>query len=178
MNKKEKYLQEIEIKVKNILSDLFQSESIKLKEINRLKNKLGKKISLLENEVSELRQTRQSIEKRYDTLKEAGDVQFASAKNELENLLNYIDNDKETFIKQAEEVMQELQRYIHGFEIETANMVEEAEDEFGETVERLKGIRKEIEEKVENVKKDSSEKWKDIKAWFDGKRKSVREYIA
>jgi DNA repair exonuclease SbcCD ATPase subunit len=178
MNTKEKYLELTEIKVKNLLSELYESESEIQKEKMKTKEKLTHKITVLENEYSDLTKKRKELQDKFEQLKSLGDAQWERAKGDFDLLLKYVEGDKETFIDKAEIVIRELGDKIQEIEDKTVDTAADVKDELTQKIKELQVTKKELQEKIDTIKNDTGDRWRDIKHWFIEKTKSVKEYIA
>lgn len=178
MKTKEKYLEQTEIKVKNLLSELYESESETQKEIMKTKEKLNHKITELESEYNELSRNRKELQDKFEQLKSVGDIQWESARKTFDLLIKYMEGDRETFIKKAEIIIEELGHKIHEIENKTVGAASDVKDELTKKANDLKISRKDLQEKINSIKNDSDDRWREVKYWFIEKSKSVKEYIA
>jgi len=171
MEIKDKYLEKTEIKVKNLLSELYEYESEVQKEKMKIKEKLSYTIEVLEKEYKQLTQKRKELQEKFEKLKAVGD-------NEFEVLLNYIEGDKESFIDKAESLINELGDKIQELEDNAVDTAVDVKIDLAKKTNELKNTKKELQEKLEIIKSDTDDRWRDIKHWFIDKSKSVKEYIA
>ncbi len=178
METKEKYLEQAEIKVKNALSDLYETESDTLKAIRKTREKLDHKLTELKSHYAEVIKQRELLQDKYKHLKEARDKQWQKSKEEFELILEYIEGDKESFIQKAENVIAELGVKILEIEKKTSDTASETKAAFTKRIEELKTSNADLQEKIDKIKTDTSDKWKEVKHWFFEKSRIVREYIS
>jgi len=178
MKTKEKYLEQTEIKVKNLLSEMYESESEIQKETMKTKEKLNHKISDLESDYINLSKKRKELQDKFENLKTVGEVQWEHAKDDFDLLLKYVEGDKESFIDKAETVINELGDKIQEIEDKAVHSASDIKDELTQKVNELKISKQELQNKIDTIKSDTSDRWRDIKHWFIEKTKSVKEYIA
>ncbi len=178
MKTKEKYLEQTEIKVKNLLSELYESESEIQKETMKTKEKLSHKISELESEYSELTKKRMELQEKFEQLKSVGKVQWENAQQDFDLLLKYVEGDKETFIQKAEMIIHEIGLKIKEIEDKAVDTASDVKNELTQKANELKLSQKELQEKIDTIKSDTSDRWREIKHWFIEKTKKVKEYIA
>ena len=178
MELKEKYLEQTDIKVKNLLSELYESESKTQKEIFEIKKKLRKKINELENKHQKISMKRENLIDEYNELKYATGVEWESEKHKFNELLNTIEGDKDTFIVKAESVVNDLAENIRKIEEKGSLVGEDMKDELMKKAGELNEFKQELQNKIEEIKNDSSDRWRDIKHWFIEKSNKVKEYIS
>ncbi len=175
METKEKYLEHAEIRVKNLLSYLYESESDSLSEIAKLKERLQKKISGLEEYIATITKQRGELQSRLDDLKKAKDDQWEKAKEDLELQIKYVEGDRETFIHKAELILSDLGSKIQDLEEKAVNAASDAKTDLNERLKDLKKSRDDLEEKMHKIKTDASDQWEEVKDWFMDKYKSLKE---
>ena len=178
METKEKYLEQAEIKVKNLLSDLYESESDTLKETGKIRDRLNQKISDLKEHYSDITKQRTDLQEKFNQLKKADDTHWEKAKEEFEVTLNYVEGNKDNFIQKAEALISELGNQIQEIEEKAVSAASDVKDVLGQKVNDLKDFKGDLQEKLDKIKNDSGDKWKEIKHWFIEKSKSVKEYIS
>lgn len=175
METKEKYLEQAEIRVKNLLGYLYESESDSLNEIAKLKERLSEKISSLEGYISHITKQRGELQSRLDDLKKAKDVQWEKAKEDLELQIKYVEGDRETFIHKAELILSDLGSKIRELEEKAVNAASDAKTDLNEKLKDLKKTKDELEEKMRRIKADTTDQWKEVKDWFIDKYQSIKE---
>jgi len=178
METKEKYLEKAEIKVTNLISELYESESDTLDQISKTKEKMRNKLDDLKTHYTEIINQREELENKYRYLKEAGDAHWENAKKEFELTLQYVEGDKDTFIQKAETVLLEMGEDIYNLEEKAKEAASDVKKELNEYIDDLKNTREELKEKLENIKHDSSETWRDIKHWFIEKSRGIKQYFS
>ena len=177
METKEKYLEQAEIEVKTLLSDLYEEESYTLKEISRIRDTLQHKVSALENEFNDVSKKRKELQEKFNRLKEAGDEGWTKVKEDFELALKYAEGDRESFIQKAEKLLNDIGTKIGELEEKAVNATEEVRNNMNDKIKNLNISRDELQAKVNKIKEDSTDKWKEIKHWFAEKSKSVKDYI-
>ena len=166
MKTKEKYLEQTEIKVKNLLSELYESESETQKEILKTRDKLDQKITELEAQYEESNKKRKELDEEFKKLKDVETRQWENAQKDFDLLLKFVEGDKETFIEKAESVINELGSKINELEDKAVDAASEVKDNLSEKTNDLKIAKEELQQKIDSVKSDSGEKWREIKHWF------------
>lgn len=177
MKAKEKYLEKTEIKVKNLLSELYESESEIQKEMMKTKEKLNLKINDLEKEYSEITKKRQELQEKFEQLKSVGDVEWENARKDFDLLLKYVEGNKETFIQKAEIIIKELGDKIQEIEDKTADVASDTKNDLTKKANELNISKQDLQEKIDSIKSDTSDQWREIKHWFIEKTKAVKKKI-
>lgn len=177
METKEKYLEQAEIKVKNLLAYLYEDESDTLKEISKTRETLNQRITDLEKKHADITKQRKELQEKFNHLKDVGDNQWTKTKEDFELTLKYVEGDKESFIQKAEGLITEIGSKIQELEDRAVDAATEVRADIDEKVKDLKISREELRSKVNRIKKDTGEHWKEIRRWFVKKSKSVKEYI-
>jgi hypothetical protein len=174
MNNKKIYLAEQEIKVKNNLADLYDTESKVLNDIRSLKLSITQKREQLE----QLREKRENLQESYNYLKDSnGDDNWEKRKHEFELALDYAEGDKDSFVEKADIFIHELGEQITNLERKVEEQGEHAAQKTIDLLKELKVKRNELNEKIEEVKNDSSDTWKKVKHWFHEKSEHVKNYF-
>lgn len=177
MQAKEKYLEQAEIKVKNLLSDLYESESKMQKQIFETGKKHNQKIEELKNQYKEIKKRRTELVDKFKQLKDADRSQWGNVQKDFDMLIQHIEGDKKTFIKNAESALQELGSKILDLENRATEAATDVKNDLIKQANDLKISKKELKEKIDSVKNDSTEKWREIKHWFIEKTKSLKDYL-
>lgn len=178
MKTKEKYLEQAEIKVKNLFSELYESESEIQKEILTTKEKLSRKINELETQYKEVSKKRKELDEKFNQLIKTGDVQWENAQKDFDLLLKYIEGDRDTFIQKAELVINDLGAKIKEIEDKAVDAASDIKDDLTKKADELKVSKEELQEKINSIKNDSGDRWRDIKHWFIEKSESVKKYMS
>lgn len=177
METKEQYLEQAEIKVKNLLGYLYESESESLNEISKLKNRLTKRIAELEDYVANLDKQQKELQDKFNALKNMPQNGWQKAKEDLELHIKYVEGDRESFIQKAEIILSEMGNKIQELEEKTLEAASDAKTELNKRIDELKSYREDLNEKIKKVKNDTSDQWKDIKKWFMERYNAVEKYM-
>lgn len=172
-----RYLEESEIKVKNLLSDIYESESNVLKESKTIRYKSISKIENLDREYNALINKHKELEEKFDKLRKADDSKWEKAKSEFELAIRFVEGDKESFINKAEKKVRNLSARISELESRMADTTEDIRDNLQQRLDDLEINREEIQNRIDEIKKDSGEKWREIKLWFLAKTRNLEDKI-
>lgn len=173
METKKRYINENEIKVKNLLSDIYENESRLLKHIHKKKDQLAE----LENEYKHQKKIRNDLMDKFDKLKDSGSSDWEDNKAEFEMTLSYAEGDKDSFVQLAESILNDINEKISEGEEKMKEAADKSQEKLSDLIEDLKTRKNELQEKLNEVREDSGEKWKDIKHWFFEKSKTAKEYF-
>lgn len=172
-----RYLEESEIKVKNLLSDIYESESNVLIESKNIRNKSINRKENLDREYNTLINKQKELEEKFDKLRKADDSKWEKAKTEFELAMQFVEGDKESFINKAEKKVRNLSARISELESRIADTTEDIRNSLQQRMDDLEISREEIQNRIDEIKKDSSEKWREIKLWFLAKASSLEDKI-
>lgn len=173
---KEQFLKTAEIKVKNLLAELYEDESKALAEKKSTTEKYNRLIVDLDKKIDELQNKRDQLQSKFRRLT-TDTSSWHDAKKDFETILNYVEGDKDTFIKNAEEAIKVLNDKLADFEKKIDESTGEAREKFVEMYHNMKVNRDDLAEKLDEVKKKADDSWKDVKHWFLEKARSFKEYI-
>lgn len=177
MNNKTDYLKENEIKLKTLLSDMYTNESEMLARIHRKKEKLDElkaELSELEKEYKEQNDLREDLTKKFEELQNSKSADWEKFKSEFEMALNLAEGDKSSFVKKAEEFLDDLSDKVLEMEKKVQKSSAKTKGKYQKMLDELKGRREDLQKSLDEAKADSGEAWKDIKHWFNEKSKSIR----
>lgn len=176
---KMRYLEESEIKVKNLLSDIYESESKVLKESKTIRNQSLNRIENLDHEYNALINKQKELEEKLDKLRiaEADDSMWEKAKSEFELAIRFVEGDKESFINKAEYKVRNLRVSISELESRITYSAEDIKESLQQRMNDLEKSREEIQNRIDEIKKDHGEKWREIKHWFLAKTRSIEDKI-
>ncbi len=172
-----RYLEESEIKVKNLLSDIYESESNVLIESKNIRNKSINRKENLDREYNTLINKQKELEEKFDKLRKADDSKWEKAKTEFELAMQFVEGDKESFINKAEKKVRNLSARISELESRIADTTEDIRNSLQQRMDDLEINREEIQNRINEIKNDSSEKWREIKLWFLAKTRSLEDKI-
>lgn len=173
METKNRYIIENEIKVKNLLSDIYENESSLLQDIQKNKDQLNE----LENEYKNQKKIRNDLMDKFNRLKDSGLSDWEGNKAEFEMALSYAEGDKEGFIQWAELILEDINLSIREGEEKVKKATEKSRGKLTDMIEELKIRKNELQERLDEARKDSGENWKEIKHWFIEKSKTGKEYF-
>ncbi|MFW5658187.1 MAG: hypothetical protein ACOCYF_01955 [Bacteroidota bacterium] len=176
METKQALLEDFEIKVKDLLSELYQTESKSLGEIKRLKERYNQEIESQNERVNRIRSNRRLLERKFGALKKANtEEDFVSREKEFMETLEKVEKDRETFITIVEERIRQIGLRIEDLEKQTEDFSATAKGEINNMVEMLKKDKDEMMLKLQEWHGDASKRWDEVKNWFSEKSMQVRE---
>ncbi|NJM15185.1 MAG: hemagglutinin [Bacteroidales bacterium] len=178
MDTKEKYLKTAEIKVKSLLSDLYETESATQEEIGKTQDRLNQKIEALESRFELIKKKRNELQKKFTQLQYVAEDKWKTAKEEFDLLLDYIEGDKETFIHKAELIIDNISEQIIHLENRIADSATELKADLKDRVFELSQYKMELQEKLDKVKKGSTDKLHEFSQWFVEKTAAIKEYLS
>lgn len=177
MDSKKKYIEQSEIKVNNILSDMFENESNLLIKISKLKDQIAdykKEMKQYEKEYKNQRQLRVDLTEKFKDLKNYKSTKWEDFKAEYEMVLDLAEGEKESFINKAESFIEELNKRIDDVEERMKGSSEAARKKSKKLLDDLNERKGELQKKLEDVMADSGERWKEFRQSFIEKAKSLR----
>lgn len=174
---KKKYIEQSEIKVNNILSDMFDNESNLLIKISKLKDQIAdykKDMKQLEKEHKNQRQLRTDLTEKFRELKNYKSAKWEDFKAEYEMVLDLAEGEKESFIRKAESFLEQLSKRIDDVEERMKDSSEAARIKSQKLLSDLNERKGDLQKKLEDVVADSGEMWKEFRQSFIEKAKSLR----
>lgn len=174
---REQFIQSAEIKVKNLLAELYEEESKALADKKFLAEKNNRLLNDLTRKIEESKKKIDQLQSKFNLLK-SDTSSWNEVKSDFEVTLNYIEGDKETFIEKAEEAIAVLSTKLNEFEKKIEESTGEARKNFVEMYNNMKANRDDLAGKLEEAKINADDTWKDVKHWFLGKARSFRDYFA
>jgi hypothetical protein len=178
MMKKEKYLERAEIKIKNLISVLSDSESDTLKETGKIKDRLSHKINEVESHCTDALLRRKLLQDKFDHLKEASDNQWNIAQREFETVLEQIETEREDFINKADDVLRVLSCFILEIEDNVDILTSITKSEHDQKISDLKASKLTLETELGYILSDSTDNWRSRVPSFVDRSRSIKEYIA
>jgi uncharacterized phage infection (PIP) family protein YhgE len=178
METKEKYIETAEIKVKNLLAELYDDESKILADKKKTREKYKQHMEYLKKELKSIKEKRRQLQAKFNLLNKADKKNYEKVRKDLEVTINYVEGDRETFIRKAEEMINEINVKIEEVEKKIKNTTGAAKENLIKLFEDLKVNRDELSEKVDIVKQEAGDTWKEVKHWFIEKAKVFKEYIS
>jgi len=177
MENKETYIEQNEIKVKNLLSEMYQNESGMLSRIHKKKDHLevlNSEIEELENDYRNQKSLREELTAKFDTLQKTGSSTWENFRKEYEMILNFAEGDKNSFILTAEAFMEELNDRILELEKSVKESSSDIRKKSQEMLQELNERRNALQSRLEEAKEDTGELWREIKQWFMERANSVK----
>jgi hypothetical protein len=166
MEQKENYLKKVEFKVKNLLTDIYQTELNLMKEIGTTKEKLNRRIKELENRHTASMRLRQQIQEKLTRLKDAGKEEWDMARYEFELLLDYLQEDKKRFLETAENLLTEFTKKIREMEKQSVDKANAVEPDHDKRLQEMQESRSELEAKIQKIRKKADNKISELKDIF------------
>jgi chromosome segregation ATPase len=177
MENKQTYIVQNEIKVKNLLSDMYNNESSLLGKISKKKdhlNSLKKEIREMEKDYENQNQLRNELTEKFEDLQESNSSDWEKFRREYELVLDFAEGDRFSFIETAETFMDELNEKIGVMEEKVKEASADAKKKSQEMLDELNERRSDLQERLEEVKADSGERWMEFRQWFMERANSVR----
>ena len=177
MENKETYIARNEIKVKNLLSDMYDRESSLLSKISKKKDRfdeLKKEIDELEEDYRNQNDLRLDLTKKFEELKKSGSSRWEDFKKEYEMVLDLAEGDKNKFIQSAETFMEDLGVKIREIEKQARESSSGVKEQSKEMLEELNQRKADLQKRLDEARSDTGEVWKDVRQWFIERAKSVR----
>lgn len=177
MKNKETYIARNEIKVKNLLSEMYNRESSLLSKISKKKDRfdeLKKEINGLEEEYRNQNDLRLDLTSKFDELKKSGSSGWEDFKKEYEMVLDLAEGDKNKFIQSAETFMEDLGVKIREIEKQARESSSGVKEQSKEMLEELNQRKADLQKRLDEARSDTGEVWKDVRQWFIERAKSVR----
>lgn len=177
MTNRETYITHNEIKVKNLLSEMFNSESNILSKISKKKDQLEKlknEIANMEQDYKNQNQLRNDLTRKFEALQKSETSDWEEFKTEFELVLDFAEGDKFSFMETAEKFMEELTKKIEELEENVKESSEEARIKSQEMLDDLNERKQALQQKLEEVKADTGEVWKEVRQWFIERANSVK----
>ena len=177
MENKQTYMVQNEIKVKNLLADMYNNESSLLNKISKKKdhlNSLKKEIRDMEKDYENQNKLRNELTEKFEDLQESKSSDWDKFRREYELVLDFAEGDKFSFIETAESFMDELNERISAMEEKVRKSSADAKKKSQEVLDDLKERRTDLQQRLEEVKADSGELWMEFRQWFIERANSVR----
>ena len=177
MENKETYMVQNEIKVKNLLSDMYHNESSVLSRIRKKKEQLEHMKSDLEEaqkDYENQKKLRIELTSKFNDLQKTGSSAWEDFRKEYEMILNFAEGDKTSFIKTAESFIEELNDKILELEKSAKDKSSELKEKSRDILNELKERKSALQSRLEEAKEDSGEVWIEVKQWFIERANSIR----
>lgn len=180
MNDKKNYLKENEIKVKTLISGMYNRESALLSRIKKKREKrdeMNKEIRMLDKEYKTRKKLRESLTDRFEELKKATSGEWDSLKQEFELTLDAAEGDKSDFVRDAESIIASLESEIGSLEDRIRKSSKNASDKTRETLDEMKLNREEMQKRLNEAKESAGDLWKEASLWFSDKTERISKYF-
>jgi len=177
MENKQTYIAQNEIKVKNLLAEMYNNESSLLSKISKKKehlNSLRQEIREMEKDYENQNKLRSELTEKFDHLQDSKSSDWDKFKREYELVLDFAEGDKFSFIETAESFMEELNEKIVDLEEKAKKSSADAKKKSQQMLDDLKERRSDLQKRLEEVKADSGELWMEFRQWFIERANSVR----
>lgn len=177
MKNKQTYIVQNEIKVKNLLSDMYNNESSLLSKISKKKdhlNSLKQEIREMEKDYENQNKLRNELTGKFEDLQESNPSDWEKFRREYELVLDFAEGDKFSFIDTAEAFMDELNEKISVMEEKVRKSSADAKKKSQQILDELNERRSDLQHRLEEVKEDSGELWMEFRQWFIERANSVR----
>ena len=177
MVKRNTYLTHNEIKVKNLLSEMYNNESNLLAKINKKKEhiqKLRDELSTLEEDYKNQNKLRNDLTQKFEALQESDSSNWDEFKAEYEMILDFAEGDKYSFLEKAEMFMAELNKKIEELEERVKESSSSVKKKTQEMLDELNERKQVLQEKLDDVKADTGEVWKEVRQWFIERANDVK----
>lgn len=177
MKNKDSYITQNEIKVSNLLSDMFDNETNLLKKIKKKKDKIKKlrsELKELEKDYKGQKTMRVDLTKKFEDLKKSTSAKWEDFKSEYELILNLAEGDKTKFVEKADDFMEDLNKRIKELEGAVKKSSDKSRQKSQELLEELLGRKDVLQKKLDSVREETGEIWKEIKQSFIAGAKSIK----
>lgn len=180
MNDKKNYIKENEIKVKTLMSGMYNSESALLSRIKKKRDKrdeINQEIRMLEKEYKTRKKLRESLTDRFEELKKSTADEWESLKQEYELILDAAEGDKSDFVRNAESIIASLESEISNLEDRIKKSSKSASEKTRETLDEMKLNREEMQKRLNEAKESAGDLWKEASLWFSDKTERISKYF-
>lgn len=177
MKNKQDYINQNEIRVKQLLSDMYDNESNLLSKIEKRKKqekKIKDEIKELQKDYKKQKKLRIDLNNKFNTLKESKSSKWEDFKSEYEMVLDFAEGDKFSFISKAEEFLEELNVSIEKMEEKVKNSTESTKKKSQALLEEMNDRKEGLQKRLDEARKDSGELWKEVKQWYIEKAADIR----
>jgi chromosome segregation ATPase len=177
MKDKLDYVNTNEIRVKGLLSEMFNNESRLLTKIKKKKDHLKEvqaEIDEMEKDYTNQNSLRNDLTEKFNSLKESAASGWESFKEEYEMVLDLAEGDKSRFIQKAESFIDDLNNRIGDLEDKIKSSTESAKEKSQKTLDELNERKTALQKRLEEAREDTGELWIEVKQWFIERAKSIR----
>ena len=177
METKEKYIVENEVKVKSMLSEMYNNESSLLAKINKKKEhleELQREIVQMEKDFQNQNNLRTELTRKFEVIKDSGSPDWEEFRKEYEMVMDFAEGDKNNFIAKAESFLEDLNKRMNDMENSLKDASAEAKKKTQEMLEDLSERRNALQARLDEAKVDTGEIWKEVRQWFIERANSIR----
>lgn len=177
METKETYVVQNEIKLKELLSDMYHNESNLLARIHKKKDQLevlGTEVKEMEKDYQNQKDLREELTAKFEELQKTGSSAWEHFRKEYEMILNFAEGDKNNFVQMAESFIEELNHKILELEKSVKESSSEIKKKSQAMLNDLNQRKNALQNRLEEAKEDSGELWMEVKQWFIERANSIR----
>jgi len=172
------YIKANEIKVNNLLSELYQRDAEIMQEIKDRRKKHKMKVNTLEKEHKEIKKKKVDLLAKYEKLKSPhAKNRWESYKSAFELSLKWIEGDKKSFFQKAESVIESINNQIDAYEQEAKDVADEVKEDIYNKIRDIESYRDEISSRLDVVKDEHGEVWREMLHWLIDTSRSISEYL-
>ncbi len=177
MDNKQAYIDKNEIKVKSLLSDMYDNESRLLSRLEKKKEHLRE----LQDEISELTKDYQNQSKwrndltdKFKAIKEPNTSNWEDFKSEYEMVLDFTEGDKSKFIQNAEAFMEELNGRTNELSERLTDAADNTKEKSQQLLDELNVRKEALQKRLDEAKEDTGEIWMEVRQWFIERAISIK----
>jgi chromosome segregation ATPase len=178
MDNKQAYIDKNEIKVKSLLSDMYDNESRLLSKLEKKKEHLRE----LQDEISELTKDYQNQSKlrndltdKFKAIKEPNTSNWEDFKSEYEMVLDFAEGDKSKFIQNAEAFMEELNGRTNELSERLTDAADNTKEKSQQLLDELNVRKEALQKRLDEAKEDTGEIWMEVRQWFIERAISIKD---
>lgn len=177
MENKQTYIDQNEIKVTSLMSDMYDNESRLLSKLDKKKNHLREvqeEINELQEDYQNQKKLRTDLTEKFKALKEGDSSKWENFKSEYEMILDFAEGDKSRFIQKAEAFMDDLNGRINELNEKLKDSAETTRKKSEQIIDELNERKEVLQKRLDEAKEDTGEVWLEVKQWFIERANSVR----
>lgn len=177
MENKETYIAKNEIRVKKLLSEMYNNESNLLSKLEKEKEQLRElnhKIEQLEEDYQNQKSLRNDLTEKFNALKEQSVSSWEDFKSEYEMVLDLAEGDKNNFIQKAEAFINDLNVKIDELNEKVKDSAEATRKKSEQMRDELNERKEALQQRLAEAKEDTGEVWVEVKQWFIERAKNLR----
>lgn len=177
MENKETYIVKNEIRIKDLLSDMYKSESDLLEKIRKKKEhlvKLQSEVRDMEEDYRNQKNLRIELNEKFDELQHSDESKWEDFRKEYEMILDFAEGDKHSFIKTAEGFLEGLNEKISDLEETMKESSAQARKKSQEVLDELNDRKEALTMRLDDARSDTGELWVEVRQWFIERVNSIR----